>query len=244
MAGLSSGRFDRLIRWQLWAFFALSCGYWLQLLTTSPVRIDFYNPGYPFQRWMFLQALWMKPAMCFFWAWGLVSVGLILYRHPFKSARFEGLVFAGQWLMMLTFLLLPMAWEINLDDVIDGTGSNMRALSVSLYSYRIDFGMYPENLEAISGMPGERGDGGPDMLDPFTGRLFGYKAWSDQYVLQSTGPDRKLEPVEGDLIGRRALRGWLAKSSYDPTNGLVSPGDLVRVNEWPQVDYGPPAPSE
>lgn len=56
-----------------------------------------------------------------------------------------------------------------------------------------------------------------------------YKAWRNStWKIGSSGPDEKYLNVDFIVPGA----GWLAGAYYDPSNGLVSPGDIFRGEEF------------
>jgi len=78
-------------------------------------------------------------------------------------------------------------------------------------------------------------DGKP--FDPFQQgkqRFYFAKVKSRLWVLISPGPDRKMD-VDLNLLGRWAQFDYpecfneMGKSFYDPTNGIVSGGDMIRL---------------
>lgn len=82
-------------------------------------------------------------------------------------------------------------------------------------------------------------------VDPFTGKPFLLlpqdQPDSEEWFLISTGPDKELQigPVEDFTIA--------AYTPYDPTNGTVSPGDIIYTNSGRLrlgVGHGKPGPAQ
>jgi hypothetical protein len=136
--------------------------------------------------------------------------------------------------------------------------SDMRSMATAIESYRIDYDTYPTTVPLAAFLPlQERGNlrraGGAGLacpsnlttpvayltsffLDPFAPGSkipFAYYADEDGWVLVSPGPDGKYDiNPESDYsssVSQPSLR--LLAKYYDPTNGAVSPGDLVRVKQ-------------
>ncbi len=60
-----------------------------------------------------------------------------------------------------------------------------------------------------------------------------YKAWRNStWKIGSCGPDNKYLNVDFIVPGA----GWLAGAWYDPSNGLISPGDIFRGEEFYSKD--------
>jgi prepilin-type N-terminal cleavage/methylation domain-containing protein len=60
-----------------------------------------------------------------------------------------------------------------------------------------------------------------------------YLAWGDsEWKIGSPGPDRQYLSVDFVIPGA----GWLAGNYYHPSNGLISPGDIFRAENYYRKD--------
>lgn len=78
-------------------------------------------------------------------------------------------------------------------------------------------------------------DYGTDVFHGYTGdpNHGWYKAWrNSSWKIGSCGPDEAYRNVTFLVPGA----GWLAGAWYDPSNGLVSPGDIFRGEEFYSKD--------
>jgi hypothetical protein len=67
------------------------------------------------------------------------------------------------------------------------------------------------------------------------GQPFGYLTKDDHWLLFSPGPDRKIDLPWEEYIGlniaETSYEDWALPYTYDPTNGIVSDGDIWRVKQ-------------
>lgn len=115
----------------------------------------------------------------------------------------------------------------------------MQRLSLAIEGYRRQNGKTPMGLGDLTTpvsylSPGERD---PQLLfrDPFSPerRAFYYARSTESFILQSVGPAGLLSDVSANPLDHliRPMEDDLASKSYDPTNGLSSPGGLFHSRE-------------
>jgi len=105
-------------------------------------------------------------------------------------------------------------------------------LQRALAKYHQDEKIYPRGLEVLNSpvnyLKGTQLDGESYFEDPFSrnGAAYTYQRTLDAYMIQSAGPSRKI--IELGLPSKMTpdFRDTLTNVSYDPTNGLLSPGKV------------------
>jgi hypothetical protein len=139
--------------------------------------------------------------------------------------------------MILSAIAIPNFLEAQVRSKISRTKADMRTLSTAIESYNVDHGTYP---------PGNRDElrETPNMLttpvayitripeDPFSpesgGKICYYLKGND-YLLYAAGPDRVIDiDPEADFDPQDRYK--MIDKIYDPTNGTVSKGDIIRTN--------------
>jgi len=119
----------------------------------------------------------------------------------------------------------------------------MRSLATALESYRIDWGLYPGRLDEMTTPIVYITDIPRDPLSP-SGKgkhrqPIQYYHRGEDWILWSAGTDKvydiRHEILESffDLTNAttETLNILHARYTYDPTNGVVSPGDAWRVRQ-------------
>ncbi len=117
--------------------------------------------------------------------------------------------------------------------------SDMRHLAVGLESYYIEHGHYPQNLSRLTTPIAYLADIPHDSLDPQK-RPYRYYVKDDFWVLVSCGPEKRLRFYPGDFdkmmdnysddMGK-VLHKIKLLYTYDPTNGSISRGDIIRTRQ-------------
>jgi type II secretory pathway pseudopilin PulG len=132
----------------------------------------------------------------------------------FNSAGIPGSMVAMA--PLLGVIAVPNVLESQLRAKVARAKSDLRTLNVALESYFVDHNRYPNEgdlgtlttpIAYITAIPN----------DPYTpGQPYKYRKIGDnEWVIFSVGPD--LQNQNADII-------------YDPTNGSVSIGDIIRKN--------------
>lgn len=108
--------------------------------------------------------------------------------------------------------------------------SNMRTIAAALDSYKTTFAAYPSSLSQAF-------TGGATVPQSAFGKYEYVTApgfsGAPRYSIWSCGPDGKFDINPGpDLNAAIAklptITNWLTARVYDPTNGSISPGDMIR----------------
>jgi type II secretion system protein G len=159
---------------------------------------------------------------------------------------------------ILAAIAIPNFLEAQARAKVGRAKADMRTIMMALESYRIDTNLYPEDYAAAS--PQATGQGRLTSpvayltsvpLDPFGGYRSGPLSLQvvsftlgtapeerpTRYALASAGPDREDStvplfdyPGHSDDIWENPASGF-DYVRYDPTNGTVSQGDIIRVSD-------------
>lgn len=141
----------------------------------------------------------------------------------------------------------PAAMENLMRERVDAVTTSMRSLANALEAFRISTNAYPA-CEARTDLYGNQFSGFPDppptelhellssdALAPDSIQPFGYcvmkSGGKEVWLLFSPGPDGKydLDWTQCNPSTPRPSAETLARLAYDPTNGVISPGDIWRI---------------
>jgi len=93
--------------------------------------------------------------------------------------------------------------------------ADMRAMATALEAYHVDYSEYPKTLSVLTTPVAYITR---VMTDPFStsGAVYQYENPKQDWILWSVGPDRTDDR---------------AKIPFDPTNGTLSKGDIIRLKQ-------------
>ncbi len=148
---------------------------------------------------------------------------------------------------VLAAIAVPNFMEAQTRSKVARTKAEMRSLSVALDSFMIDESVYPPTPPESSLLWTHLHEGSPSYLpgeiplDPFSeepNATYGYYNFAAEravnsefpnYMIYSIGPDQypNVQVIDGRLQGVTTLEE-LKALEYDPTNGTVSGGDIIR----------------
>ncbi|MDX1973664.1 MAG: type II secretion system protein GspG [Candidatus Sumerlaeia bacterium] len=148
---------------------------------------------------------------------------------------------------VLAAIAVPNFMEAQTRSKVSRTKAEMRSLSVALDSFMIDQSVYPPTPPEAILLWTQLHEGSPSYLpgeiplDPFgedSNTYYGYYNFAAEravnsefpnYMIYSIGPDQypDVEVIDGKLQGVTTLEE-LKALEYDPSNGTVSGGDIIR----------------
>jgi len=160
---------------------------------------------------------------------GLASAGIVTGICGFIFSL--PLFFVG----LMVLIAVPNFYEAQTRAKVARSKSEIRTLSVGLETYYVDCRSYPPRLSLlttpiayVTSIPIEP-FAAEESEDPFDYRTDLANVW----ILRSTGPDRDSDVDLQSLIERThdssELRAWYQSFEYDPTNGIISSGDIFRA---------------
>lgn len=158
---------------------------------------------------------------------------------------------------ILAAIAIPNFLEAQTRSKISRTKADMRALSVALEAYAADNNAYPYDFYGLAGTEWDTWNQLTTPvayitkypLDPFQhppycfdyglysnrptqSAIYGYIRAGITYVFLSIGPDKTLD-YNWSISGETGydLNQQIIEWSYDPTNGTISRGDIIRTNK-------------
>lgn len=139
--------------------------------------------------------------------------------------------------MILSAIAIPNFLEAQTRSKVSRTKADMRSLATAIESYNVDYNTYPSpNMNELREAPGILTTpvayitGIPqDSFAAEKGAKIRYYRKDNAYLLYAAGPDRVIDiDPEADFDPQNLEK--LKDKTYDPTNGTVSSGDIVRTN--------------
>ncbi|MCX8036293.1 MAG: prepilin-type N-terminal cleavage/methylation domain-containing protein [Candidatus Sumerlaeia bacterium] len=157
---------------------------------------------------------------------------------------------------ILTLLLFVSAQQLMISSRISRVQEEHRVLTRALQNYESDYGMYPGTNIGLRALCAPVAYMVRIPNDPFSARsdqpyvYIGLPGRNARWILISEGPDRKSDVLaalglrqkgaallggfpddRGDTLSLLAvnIEALIPRLSYDPTNGLVSGGDIITV---------------
>ena len=158
---------------------------------------------------------------------------------------------------ILAAIAVPNFLEAQVRSKVSRMKADMRSLATAIEMYAVDHNGYPYDFYEPQGsdwdtwrqittpiaymttVPLDFFAKPPQPLDygyyknrPTVEQIRGYLVANIRYVMLSIGPDRLLDYTWG--IGGEAgyeLNKQIVEWSYDPTNGTISAGDIIRTNK-------------
>ncbi len=120
--------------------------------------------------------------------------------------------------------------------VLEEAKSDLKTLQTALHAYLVDYNEFPLNIHQITTPIAYMSSVPKDAFLAMQGGLdtYGYVSdGTDHFILRSVGPDMKpgpdLETVIGEMDTITAEKVNKSPWVYDPTNGVVSTGDVFFV---------------
>ncbi|MBN1902900.1 type II secretion system protein GspG [Candidatus Sumerlaeota bacterium] len=138
---------------------------------------------------------------------------------------------------ILSAIAIPNFLEAQVRSKVAKTKADMRSLTTALESYCVDFGTYPspgtgnlkETPHTLTTPVAYMTHIPEDTFSPEKGGKIRYYMKDNVYLLYAAGPDRVIDiDPETDFDPQNLEK--LKEKAYDPTNGTVSSGDIIRTN--------------
>lgn len=158
---------------------------------------------------------------------------------------------------ILAAIALPNFLEAQTRAKVSRTKADMRTLANAIEAYAVDNNAYPYDfykggknewdtwnqlttpIAYVTSYPLDRFSKEPRPFDyglysnrPTQAQIYGYIRAGVTYIFLSIGPDR-IRDYDWNISGETGydLNEQIIQWSYDPTNGTISRGDIIRTNK-------------
>jgi general secretion pathway protein G len=156
-------------------------------------------------------------------------------------------------------IAVPNFLEAQIRSKVSRVRADIRYLRTAIETYKIDNRIYPswclgkDSFNADEKIPGFRmsksSQGAENFMslttpvsyitefpkDPFSpdAGTYAYYSINDSWVIFSPGPDKKYDitPEKDFIPGDKNTDSRIISKTYDPTNGTISAGDIIRVKQ-------------
>ena len=132
-----------------------------------------------------------------------------------RILRFLGIMLCIVCAIVIILLLLNRLLRVEHPHPVDPNRINMEHVRFAVEGYRSILGRFPDSLEEIAKPIGKNGRVllEKECLLDVWGEPFGYEYEGDEYVIWSSGPDKKLGTADDIVKGSRDsyVASWKAK---------------------------------
>lgn len=135
-------------------------------------------------------------------------------------------------LAIVAAIVAPNFLEANIRSKVSRSRADMRSLAVALESYYVDYNVYPAKYSQVTTPVAYMTMIPADPFAPTPGDPHKFASKGEGWIIWGCGPDQVFQITPEDYDdASTSPTDRLYQLSYDPTNGMVSYGDIWRIRQ-------------